>query len=137
MMKEAATVVYRSLIDTYDNFGIYVWCSLFWLLSIIPIVTLVPATMGLLYVIKLQREGLNVRPSDFWNGMKKHFGIGLRLTLLYVLISVPGFFSLFLLIGFHSFIFYLAAVIVLYFLGLFHFMFLYILPIIVEKGKLR
>jgi hypothetical protein len=136
-MKNALTVFHRSLYDTYQHLTTILWSTILWWLSALPIVTLGPATVGLFHVLKQKKSGKSVRPSDFWYGMRKGFGVSIRLTLLYLLVSVPGLLYFFILLGFNTFLSYFIAIILLYFLVMWHLLYLYIVPLIIEQEETK
>ncbi|MFC0471781.1 DUF624 domain-containing protein [Halalkalibacter kiskunsagensis] len=132
-MKNAMTVFYRSLYDMYQNLGTVIWSTILWWICVLPIFTLGPASAGLFYVLKQKRLGKSVGPRDFFYGMRSHFGVGIRISFLYLLISVPGFIYFFLLLRLESFATYFLAIILLYFLVMWHFLLLYMFPLLVEQ----
>ncbi|PYZ97522.1 hypothetical protein CR205_02695 [Alteribacter lacisalsi] len=132
-MRHAMTVFYRSIFDTYQNLGTVLWATILWWLSILPVITLGPATAGLLYVIRQKRLGKSVRPRDYWYAFRLYLKPGVLLTLLYLLVSVPGAVYFFLLLQWGTFLTYFGAMIVLYILILWHLLLLYTMPLMVEQ----
>ncbi|ADU29308.1 DUF624 domain-containing protein [Evansella cellulosilytica] len=132
-MKNSLTVFQRSLFDTYQNLGVILWATVLWWISVLPIITLGPATAGLFYVIKCKKTKVTVGPRDYWTGVKKYFSIGMRLTLLHLFVVVPGLSYFFLLLRTESFFSYFIAMILLYFILMWHLFMLYMMPILVEQ----
>lgn len=136
-MRTSALVVYRSLYDTYENLSSILWVTLLWLLMIIPIVTFVPVTIGLFDVIKQIRAGKSVAPNDLWRSIKDHFGIGMRITFIYLLICGPGYFYLVSLYLHKTLFSYIMMVFLLYLLFIVNLIVLFMIPLMVNQQETR
>ncbi|MDQ0257238.1 ABC-type multidrug transport system fused ATPase/permease subunit [Evansella vedderi] len=133
-MKNALTVFHRSVYDTYQSLGVILWSTILWWLSVLPIITLGPATAGLFYVINRKRNDVTAGPRDFWYGMKKYFWIGIQLSFLYLFVAVPGLSYFFILLTLDSFFTYFTAMIILYILVMWHLLMVYTMPFLVEQN---
>lgn len=78
-MKLVETKIYAQLIVISD----YLLLGLLWVLASLPILTLVPASAAVLYVLKEWRNGTTGRIFyHFFTGIKKHLFINLLLSVL-------------------------------------------------------
>ncbi|WP_183163871.1 DUF624 domain-containing protein [Alteribacter keqinensis] len=132
-MKQAMTVFYRSIFDTYQHLWTLVWATMLWWICILPVVTSGPATAGLFYVVKKIRNGEPAVPGDFFKGAHKYKGIGLKISCCSIFITVPGGIYFFILLGTGSFIAYFTAMIILYMVLMWFLLLLYVMPLMVEQ----
>jgi uncharacterized membrane protein YesL len=133
-MKNSCKIFYRGLFDAYSSLGFSIGVSILWLLSIIPIITVGPATGALLSIIKLKKTGYPVHFFDFWREMRKFGTKGLLLSLIYVLIVVPAIFYMIYLYSFHSLWLQLIGTMIFYLFIIANLLYLYVFTIMVEQG---
>lgn len=126
---------HRSLFDSYHHLGFLVWTTICWWMCLLPIITAGPATAAMFTVFKQKRENKMVRPADFWQAFKDNWRTGIKLQLVYILITFPGVIYSITLIRSELFLPMLAGMVLIYLLFMWHLIYLYAFPVYIEQGQ--
>jgi uncharacterized membrane protein YesL len=132
-MKDVFRVIHASFHEVYHHLGYTIWSSLFWLAGVLPLFTSGPVTAGLLYTIKLKKAGQVVTPQHFWHGIVRYARPSSLVSLVYLFISIPGIFYFRLLVSADQLWIQTLSFVLLYILIIWHLLFLYLFPLMVEQ----
>lgn len=134
-MRDALKVFNRSIYDAYHHLGFLLKFTILWWLSVLPIITVGPATAGLFYVIRKKRLGLHVTKKDYFLGFRKYFKLGIQLSFIHLFITVPGIFYVTYLFTLGFLLANIIGVVLMYLLILWHLIVFYMFPLIVEQKQ--
>lgn len=134
-MKNAWIVFNRSVFDGYQQLGTIIKFTILWWLCMLPILTFGPATAGLFSVIIKSKKGHSITVKDYFQAVHQHIGIGMKLSLLYLFIMVPGTVYTIILFSNGSVAPNIIGILLIYILIIWNLIVLYMFPLMVIQEE--
>jgi|GEM_PF-7055769 len=137
MMNLSIKVIYRSFYDLYQEIGRYFIFSIVWFIFLLPLVTIGPATAALFYVLRLSRTKQEVTLKDYWQGMKKYWVSGNKISAIYWFVTIPALFYLVQLNVANHTLSFMMAILLVCLLFLWQMIHLFIYGLLVEQEEAK
>jgi hypothetical protein len=134
-MKNAWIVFNRSVFDGYQQLGTIIKFTILWWLCMLPILTFGPATAGLFSVIIKSKKGHRITVKDYFQAVHQHIGIGMKLSLLYLFIMVPGTIYTIILFSNGSVATNIIGILLIYILIIWNLIVLYMFPLMIIQEE--
>jgi len=134
-MPSFINILWQTIKKIYQNIGTICLLSIIWTLSILPVITIIPATAGVYYITNKIAHNKQVNIHDFRAGIRKYWKKTFKLTLINI--SVLGILIFNILLAGNisdiSFALIIAAVLWIYILIFWCFMMVYSFALTFEQ----